>query len=93
MSTLQVKNRDEEETYASVKKPTPATRQTFAWNQLDKKKVNCWQTEKEWRTAYENLALSTSAKAARRRSSRMKAASPLWTGFSESMLDSFPSWW
>jgi hypothetical protein len=62
---------EDDRTYASVKKPTPATRQTLAWNQL-KETVSQSPNLANKIPAYENLALSTSAKAARRRSSRTK---------------------
>jgi hypothetical protein len=55
-------------THASVKKPTPATRHTLTWNQLVKDMR--WHKMNSIEKTYENSALSTSAKAARRRSSR-----------------------
>lgn len=59
----------DESTYASVKKPTPATRQTLKWNQLEGTSGNACAGDTEGNT-HENLALSTSARAALRFSSR-----------------------
>ena len=56
-------------TYASrgVKKPTPVTTQTLVWNQLGERKLNRWEQgslrAEDTRITYENLALSTLAKA------------------------------
>ena len=66
-------------THASVKNPTPATMATLTWNHLraaTESAKNAFETSQE---THENLALSTSAKAARRRSSSTYvASSPFW---------------
>jgi hypothetical protein len=63
-------------THASVKKPTPAAQHTLAWNHLHRGSLaaikDAISAEGE---SYENLAESTLASAARRRSSKQNAAS------------------
>lgn len=64
---------EDRNTHASVKKPTPATMQTRRWNIL-KIDVRFVKGRREDVETHENFALSTSARAARRFSSRVKAA-------------------